>query len=75
MWIGGSGNEGPASDWGWALVITLLVCGVVYAGGGVAYSVKAKGMAPGLGALPHREQWIALAGLVRCCSPRSLTVS
>ena len=74
VWIGGSGNEGPASDWGWGLITTLLVCGVVYAAGGVTYSVKAKGMAPGLGALPHREQWQALAGLVRTAPrpPRSL---
>ena len=52
------------SDWGGALLLTLLVCVIVYIGGGVGYNIKAKGVTPGLSALPHRELWINVAGLV-----------
>jgi hypothetical protein len=64
VWVGGAINQGAGSDWGLAVIITLLVSAVLYLGGGLAFNVKSKGMAPGLGALPHRERWTELGGLV-----------
>jgi hypothetical protein len=64
IWAGGAINQGPGSDWGIALIATLFVATVVYVSGGVAYNVKSKGMAPGLGALPHRDRWVELGGYV-----------
>ena len=63
-WIGASGNLGPSSNWGWALILTLLIGGAVYVLGGIAHAVKVKGEPPGLGALPHQQFWTELAGLV-----------
>ena len=63
-WVGASGNLGPSSNWGWALILTLLIGGSVYVLGGIAHAVKVKGEPAGLGALPHQQFWTELAGLV-----------
>lgn len=52
------------SDWGWALMITLLVGSVLYVSGGVAYNHKTLGQPIGVDALPHRSFWGAAHGLV-----------
>jgi hypothetical protein len=52
------------SDWGWAFLLTVLICTTLYVGGGTVYSVKIQGTPPGLEALPHREFWAAARGLV-----------
>ena len=52
------------SDWGWGVLLSLLICTTLYVGGGAAYAIKAKGVAPGLEALPHREFWTEASGLV-----------
>ena len=53
------------SNWGWSVIITLMVCSALYLGGGVAYAHKTQGVPIGPEALPHREFWSAVLGLVR----------
>ena len=64
------GYEGPQcttakAGWGDALTLLLLLGGVAYVGGGVAYGRRHGSGAAGLGAHPHRARWSALAGLCR----------
>ena len=42
-----------------------MVCSALYLGGGVAYAHKTQGVPIGPEALPHREFWSAVLGLVR----------
>jgi hypothetical protein len=53
---------------GWRMVVALLVCSALYAGGGVAHAVRVRGVAldPGNARqlLPHAATWAALGGLV-----------
>ena len=64
VWVGAAVNEGPESNWGLGFIIALLVATTVYVGGGLAYNVKTQGMPPGFQAMPHKEVWVELAGLV-----------
>ena len=56
--------SGCGSDWGLGFILTFVIGGALYVVGGVGYAVKAKGAAPGLDALPHREFWEELSALV-----------
>jgi hypothetical protein len=51
-------------DWGLAFILAFVIGGALYVVGGVGWAVKAKGAAPGLAALPHREFWGELGALV-----------
>jgi hypothetical protein len=51
------------SEWGWTLLLILLICTTLYLGGGTAYSYKAQGK-KGVDALPHPEFWTTFRGLV-----------
>jgi hypothetical protein len=57
--------ECSGSSWGWALILTLFVGGIIYVTGGVWYMHKVHGKAIGVEALPHREYWTAGYGLVQ----------
>ena len=64
------GYEGPQcatakAGWADALTLLLLLGGVAYVVGGVAYGRRHGSSAAGLGAHPHRARWSALAGLCR----------
>ena len=52
------------SDWGWAVILILFIGGGLYAGGGVVHSHKIQGKPLGVEALPHRDFWIGVVGLV-----------
>ncbi len=64
VWVGGAINQGSESNWGLAFIIALLVVSAVYVGGGLGYNIKTQGMPLGPQALPHRERWVELGGLV-----------
>lgn len=64
VWVGGAINQGPESNWGLAFIIALLVGSALYVGGGLVYNIKTQGMSPGPQAMPHRERWVELGGLV-----------
>lgn len=53
------------SAWGLSFLIVLAVISVGYVGGGIGWSVKVSGAAPGLQAHPHIAQWGQLQGLVQ----------
>ena len=52
------------NGWGWTLVLVIAIGGALYVGGGVLHNHKVKQLPLGAAALPHREQWLALRGLV-----------
>lgn len=58
------GSEGGGA-WGMMFLIFFFLGSGMYAGGGVFYNVKTKGAEPGLQALPHREFWAMMPGLVK----------
>lgn len=62
-------KHGPISQadsgWGWTSILILLICSVGYAGGGVVYNHKRKGMALDQNALPHRDMWLGVVGAFR----------
>jgi hypothetical protein len=45
-------------------VLVIVIGGALYVGGGVLHGHKVKQLPLGAAALPHREQWLALRGLV-----------
>ena len=58
-------SEGAAASvWGWAFVGTLAVAAAAYGAGGVYYGAKTRGVAAGVGAHPHMQEWMQIAGLV-----------
>jgi len=59
-----AGSSGGLSG-GSLFLILFFVAVVVYFGGGVAYNVKVKQMAPGKEAIPQLEYWQQLPGLVK----------
>lgn len=57
--------EPPAFGWGWTFLLLAVLSTALYAGGGIAYNVQTSGAAPGLEALPHKEQWQNIHALVQ----------
>ena len=58
-------SEGAAASvWGWAFVGTLAVAAAAYGAGGVYYGAKTRGVVAGVGAHPHMQEWMQIAGLV-----------
>jgi hypothetical protein len=63
-WVGGSGNKGEKSAWGWPFIVTLLVCTTLYLAIGMTYNLKVRAVPMGKGIIPQRELWSQLGGLV-----------
>lgn len=59
----GSFAKASCGNWGWTLLVVLLVASVAYIGGGAGYNYKVKGLR-GVELFPNQEQWRELRGLV-----------
>lgn len=71
LWIGANGCTRSGFDWGWTVLLVLLIGGLAYIGGGVAYGKRtgrgtSRGASSGgpFSAHPHAQRWCMLAGLV-----------
>jgi len=52
-----------SDDWGWSFIWMLLLCVGLYAGGGLVYNHKQRGMPLEAGSLPHLEFWTEVRAL------------
>lgn len=50
-------DTGGDDDWGWSFILILLLVVALYAGGGLAYNHKQRGMPLEAASLPHVEFW------------------
>jgi hypothetical protein len=58
-------DDGPdASGWGWTFILLLLLGVGMYAGGGLAWNIKRRGMPLVRTSLPHYEFWVSTRALV-----------